>query len=219
MIEITTPLKAKLADLVVLSQKNRQPDENPGAKLSIECNLPLEVLAMFAGGMRSSWYEPGPSSQGALEGMQVERLTSLGEFIGWSTWSKEYTGHTVTIDFGIGGPSNIVIKDAKLHHFKFSPQDGSVFAKFKVESEDVSEAMFGRLAKLKSCEVSLLIDPPQLDSQRDFDDDAGNPFGTHGKDSDSTPPPQSSTHEKPAKGKAKADPGRAATDAFVGAAT
>lgn len=199
MIEITTPLKAKLADLVVLSQKNRQPDENPGAKLSIEMNLPLDTLAMFAGGMRASWYEPGPAQQGALDGMAIERLTSLGEFIGWSTWSKEYTGHTVTIDFGIGGPSNIVIKDAKLHHFKFSPEDGSVFAKFKVESADVSEAMFGRLAKLKSCEVQLLVAPPTVD-QREIDDEAAAP----------APAPTARPR------KAKEEPGRAATDVFAG---
>lgn len=44
MIELSTTTKAKLANLEVLSQKNRQPDENPGAKLSLEMNLPPEAL-------------------------------------------------------------------------------------------------------------------------------------------------------------------------------
>lgn len=43
--ELETTTKAKLTDVVVLSQKNRQPDENPGAKLSFETSLSNHMLA------------------------------------------------------------------------------------------------------------------------------------------------------------------------------
>jgi hypothetical protein len=204
MIEISN-LKAKLADLTVLSQKNRQPDENPGAKLSIEATLPLDTLAMFDGRMRSAFWEAKPSNQGAIDGLAVEQLNALGEHTSWVTWSKEYTGHTLTVDLGLGGPSNLTIADCRLYAFRFKPEAGAIFAKFKVESADISEALFGKLAKLKSCEITISIEPPEV-AQQELDDT----------------PPAAEKKGKAAKVQQQGDgtwpfPKKDATDAFVDA--
>jgi hypothetical protein len=167
MIEIST--KAKLANLEVLSQKNRQPDENPGAKLSLEMNLPPEALSMFAGAMRASFYEMTPGKQGALDGLAVEQLTKFGEGVGVVTWPKQYSGHKLTIDLGLGGPSNIVVSDCTISGIRIKPEAGSAFVRCKVESADISEAVFGKLAKLKSCEISIVVAPPEAAAQQEIE--------------------------------------------------
>jgi len=168
MITLSTPVKHKLTDLGVLSSKNRKPDENPGAQLSLEATLPLDVAELMFPGVRL-FYEAKAAKQGALDGMALEQLTALGEKVGWIVWNKDHSAHTVTIDFGIGGTSNPVISDCRLHRFRFRPEEGSIFVKYVAESPDVSEALFGKLAKLKSCDVQLLIAPPEI-SQQEIDD-------------------------------------------------
>lgn len=168
MINLSTPVKHKLTDLGVLSSKNRKPDENPGAQLSLEATLPLDIAELMFPGVRM-FYGAKAAKQGALDGMALEQLTALGEKVGWIVWNKDHSAHTITIDFGIGGTSNPVISDCRLHRFRFRPEEGSVFVKYVAESPDVSEALFGKLAKLKSCDVQLLIDPPEV-SQADIED-------------------------------------------------
>lgn len=172
MIELSAPIKHKLANLGVLSQKNRKPDENPGAQLSLEATLALDVAEHVFPGIRDRLFEAVPKAQGQLEGMSLDQVREFAAQCGWIVWQKEHTGHKLTIDFGIGGASNPVIADCKLHHFKFRPEEGSVFCSYKVDSSDVSEAMFGKLAKLKSCEIMLTIEPPKVDEkQADIEDD------------------------------------------------
>ena len=53
MFQLPTGTKAKLTDVVVLSQKNRKPEDNPGAKLPMMFTLPNSVLDVFAPGLRA----------------------------------------------------------------------------------------------------------------------------------------------------------------------
>lgn len=177
MIAFETPVKCKLVDVLVLSQKNRQPDDNPGAKLTLAAELSAEYLAYFDGSLRSFLFAVNPNAkQGALEGLEGELLTGIGTKIGTLKWTHDLTGYTVTIDQGMGGKkSNLVIADCALSGWKITPKEGgSVLLKFNVESADVSEAMFGRLAKLKSRELRVLMAPPEADTaQGRLDDDDG----------------------------------------------
>lgn len=151
---------------------------------------------MFAGAMRAAFYEMAPGRQDALDGMAVEQLTKLGEGVGVVTWPKQYSGHRLTIDLGLGGPSNLVVSDCTISGVRIKPEAGSAFVRFKVESADISEAMFGKLAKLKSCEISILIAPPEAAAQQDLE---------------ASLPPKSKGKTKPT--------GHEAGDAFVGAHT
>jgi len=217
MIELTTPTKHKLADLGVLSQKNRKPDENPGAQLQLEALLPLELAELLFPGVVAAWYEEKPGTQGAIDGMAVAQLSALGQSVGWTSWKKTHSGHTLTIDFGMGGASNPVISGCTLSRMRVRPEEGAVLAKYMAESEDISEALFGKLAKLKSCEIMLTIEPPSPEAQRELEEkvtpakarkpgaveraaaanavegaaDATAIFAAQPKDGDSSPPPQS----------------------------
>ena len=165
MFELETITKAKLIDVVVLSQKNRQPDENPGAKLTVTMDLPSDLLAMFDGALRGFLFAKNTNAkQGALDGMQAEMLTPAGGKVGTMRWGLELTGYELTVDLGLGGKrSNLVIADCTLSGWRLKPADGgSVEVKVNIESSDVSEAAFGKLAKLKSCDIQILLTPPDM---------------------------------------------------------
>lgn len=175
MLELTTATKAKMLDVVVLSQKNRQPDENPGAKMSIELTLGNDMLAHFDGTLKSFLYTraPGakPTAQGELDGVpevsDAPNLTPAGQKVGKLHWAQELTGYTLTILLGIQTKrSNLEIKDCALSHWRIQPKEGGTFvAKVDIESADVSEQAFGKLAKLKSREIQILLKAPEVTQQ------------------------------------------------------
>jgi len=184
LFELLSKTKAKLQDVVVLSQKNRQPDDNPGAKISVEMMLSNDILAFFDGSLRSFLFTKNPaaaiatgrSKQGELDGVDAvsdtPNLTSLGSKIGSLHWSDESTGYTFVVDQGLGGKlSNLELADCKLSNWRILPKEGgTVIMRFDIESNDVSEKAFGRLAKLKSREIEVLLLPPEV-TQEDLDPD------------------------------------------------
>lgn len=177
--ELEQLTKAKLTDVVVLSQKNRQLDENPGAKLSLELALGNDALACFDGHLKSFLFTrtvgSGKPAQDSLEGVPVvsdmPALTGIGQKIGVLRWELELTGYELVIDLGMGGKrSNLEIVDCSVSNFRFKPNEGgSVEVKCDVESPDVSEAVFGKLAKLKSREIQITLRAPEV-AQNDIDD-------------------------------------------------
>lgn len=175
MFELTTLTKAKLKDVVVLSQKNRQPDEAPGAKLNVQMQLSNDVLSLFDPGLKSWLFtragDSASAAQAKLDGIpeasDSPNLTSVGLKIGRFAWHQELTGYTLVIDHGMGGKSNLVVKDCLLSGWKFTPKEGgSVIADVAIESADVSEQQFGKLAKLKSRDMEITLLPPEEAQQQ-----------------------------------------------------
>lgn len=188
MFELGTATKAKLVNIVVLSQKNRQPDESPGVKLVIEMSVSNDALAMFDGYLKGFLFQKtgnGGAKQPTLEGVDavsdMPMLSGIGAKVGVLRWSAEATGYGLTVDLCIGGKrSNLDIADCKLSGWRITPKEGgSCTLKFNVESSDVSESTFGKLAKLKSREIDILLAPPEV-TQDDIEADPA-PRGRKGK--------------------------------------
>jgi hypothetical protein len=170
MFELTEPTNARLLDVVVLSQKNRQPDENPGAKLLLEIALPNEALAEFDGSLKAflfTRHATQTGKQAALELNDLPNLSSIGEHVGVMQWREEHAGYSLTFVLGIATErSNLQIDACALSSWRFTPQEGgTVLVRFCAESADVSEAAFGRLAKLKSRAVEVLLRAPEVSQQ------------------------------------------------------
>lgn len=159
--------KAKLLDIVVLSQKNRQPDENPGAKLTMEADLPSSFLANLDPSLRPFLFVPANTGrQGELKGLESEALTPAAGKIGTFRWGAGLSGYTLTIDYGMGGKSALKITDCALSVWRITPKDGgSVTVKFNCESPDVDEKAWAKLAKLKSREITITLTPPEVKQQ------------------------------------------------------
>lgn len=163
--ELDTMTKAKLIDLEVLSQKNRQPDENPGGKLTVEMELGADMWAMFDGHLRSFLLEANAGKQGDLAGMASETLTAVGKNIGTIKWKWEGTGYRLVIDRGLGGRSNLEVLDCTLSGWRLTPKDGGFKCKVNIESADMNESAFGKLAKMKSREMQILLTPPEVQQE------------------------------------------------------
>lgn len=171
MFELLNPTKAKLLDVVVLSQKNRMPDENPGAKLNFEIQLSADILAHFDGHLKGFLFTKNSGSEGAkqaaLDGIpeasDMPNLTGIGMKIGKFPWNQELTGYELVIDHGMGGKkSDLVIDDGLLSNWRFTPKEGgTVIARMSFESANVTEAQFGRLAKMKSRDIEITFHPPE----------------------------------------------------------
>lgn len=171
MFELINPTKAKLLDVVVLSQKNRQPDENPGAKLNFEVQLSADILDTFDPGLKRWLFMKGAGSesakQAALDGIpeasDMPNLTNVGMKIGKFPWHQELTGYKLVIDHGMGGKkSDLEITDGMLSSWRFTPKEGgTVIARMSFESANVTEAQFGRLAKMKSRDIEAKFLAPQ----------------------------------------------------------
>lgn len=220
--ELETPTKARLADVIVLSQKNRLPDDNPGAKLSFEVDLPNRFLSCFDGALIRVLFCKNPSTsgpgsktkQGTLDGVEpisdLPDLTSIGSKVGVLHWHVESTGYRLVVDQGLGGKrSNLEIDEGTVTHIRMKPKSGGTFQlKFDFESPNVSESAFGKLAKLKSREIEVMILAPEVD-QDDIEQDGPFPGAEAGQVVDA---------ELPKTRKTK-DPTSAFVDAHSGAAS
>ena len=170
--EMETTTKSRLRDVEVLSQKNRQPDEEPGAKLSFETSLSNHELGQIAGHLKGFLFTNNAggsvAQSGTLDGIEpvsdLPDLSEIGQKCGWLTWEAEYTGYTLSLIYGLGqGESNIVIDDCTITGLRIKCKQGGTFlARYSVESSNVSSEQWGRLAKLKGREVDKPLLAPEV---------------------------------------------------------
>jgi hypothetical protein len=179
---IETPTKAKLEDVRVLSQKNRQPDENPGVQLPLSVKLSNHALSSFDGSLKSFLFTKNgadvptatkrkDNSTGTLDGVEpvsdLPNLSPIGAKVKAIKWDDEVTGGVLTVAFAT---SKIEIDDCTARAFRIQPQEGgTVQLKFIVEAPDASEKVFAKLAKFKSREVEISFvqhEPAQQDIER-----------------------------------------------------
>jgi hypothetical protein len=168
--EVETLTKAKITDVVVLSQKNREPDDNPGAALSFSLELSNNALSYFDGSLKSFLYSVSAASsvgQQGLEGVEavsdMPNLTKAGIKMGKFHWNEDLYGYVLVIDHGMGGKSNVELNDCIVSNFKVEPKEGgTILVAFLLESQDVPEKTFGKLATLKNREVQITLTAPEV---------------------------------------------------------
>ena len=174
MFSLETFTKLKLSEVAVLSSKNREPSDLPGAQLSFSGLVSNELLTEFNGSLRSFLYTKTAASSDADQGRldvdvnELPNLSTLGLLLEKLELKKvELTGYSLVIDHGMGGKSNLELEDCVCSDFVLHPKEGgSVLLTFKVESQSVSEKVFGKLATLKSLEVQITLTPPDVDQQQ-----------------------------------------------------
>lgn len=172
--------RAKLSDVIVLSQKNRQPDEDPGAKLSFEAQVSSDWLSCLDGHLKATMFckhgAQAPNAQQSIEGVapvsDLPNLTAIGQQCGTLHWAQKLEGYTMAIQYGTGRrESNIESDSCKVSNLRIEfIEGGTCNVKWSVEAPNVSEAHFGKLAKLKSREVDVSVIPPDPSAQRDLED-------------------------------------------------
>ncbi len=139
-------------------------DPKPAFDLKIEATCSSSVLAYFHPELRQHLFkkDENPDLVDQVEqmtggdGLTVLRYPKMGAL----KWDWEGTGYTATVDYGMGGDSNIVLHDCKVDHFKIEAQNGgSVVITFRIiahpESEDV-----GKLCEFMQRDIELDLLPP-----------------------------------------------------------
>lgn len=173
--ELETKTKVKVLDVRTLAAKDRKPDEPPGAQLLLQAVLPANALTMFDGSLAGWLYRKSSAAQqGALDGMEGQELTSIGEHVKRLPWQYEQTGCTIVIDRGLGGKrSNIELDDCKVHRVSFTPQQGGgVQTQWTVDCPALSDDVRGKLTGLKATEIEMQLALPEV-VQEDIEDEAG----------------------------------------------
>ena len=174
MFQLETLTKAKLTEVAVLSQKNREPDANPGCALSFSVELSNHHLSYFDGSLKHFLYQKSAATttpkQKGLEGVEevsdTPNLSVAGSRIGKFHWDHDLMGYELEIDHGLGAKSNLTIGDVALSSFRLDPKEGgTIVVTFLAESNDVPEGVFGKLATLKNREVSIMLVPAEVDQK------------------------------------------------------
>lgn len=221
--EIEEFTKARLDDIEVLSQKNRQPDEAPGVKLHLEMTLANHVLSALDGALKGMLFTrneaaapkvmKGKDNQtGTLEGVEpvsdLPNLSGIGKHVKSLKWADDVTGCVAWIRFAT---SELELDDASCGPFVIKPKEGGTcVVKFPLEAPNASEKVFAKLAKYKSREIELKVKQHAAgegEPQQQRIDDEGEPAASKG------------APDKQAPADKKADPGAFEGNPFRGEKT
>lgn len=129
--------------------------------IQIEAQSPASVLDYFDPDLADMLYkvpdDPDLVEQGDPETATAPRFPKMSGF----RWEWEGSGYTTTIDYGLGGDSNIKLPDTKIDKFRFAPQNGgTVLISFRLivhpETADV-----GLLCERIQQNIDIALEPPK----------------------------------------------------------
>jgi hypothetical protein len=172
--------KAKLNSVNVRSERHGQ-ELVPAVDLKITINTSNNILDGFDVGLKPSLYfKAQDDEQETLEG--IDPITSLPnlrfpKLVGPLKWDTVGSGYVVTIDWGMGGDSNIVMHSCEINGLTFSPKEGgTVELTVRVQISGVDEAIIGKLAMLIQHEIYTTMTAPTPADVDDLIKPMENPF-------------------------------------------
>jgi len=131
-------------------------------KLRVECDS--GILAEFAPALRSFlfWKDESKDADGRNDlADQADDAPNLRfpELVVPIKWSAEMTGATLIVHNGIGGRSDIILRDAKVNAISLEPREGgTVTVVMRVQCHP-DEKTFGHLAVRIQQEVDVTLEP------------------------------------------------------------
>ncbi len=129
--------------------------------LSISANLSGDVLKMFSGELRYFLYkkpdDPDLAEQADPEAATQPRFPKMSPI----KWDFEGSGYKVTIDYGLGGDSDIGLHDCKVDKFVFDPQNGGTVAtSFRIIAHPDTD-LVGLLCDRIQQDIEITITAPE----------------------------------------------------------
>jgi hypothetical protein len=157
--------KAKLVNLNPRSELHGT-DHKLAVDLSLEITQSNDVLSEFHPALKSFLYDKGDAAQQELikdaAHLPALRFSNLKMPIGWNA---ELKGYLVTVHYGIGGKSDVVLADCEVDNFKFDCKEGgSVTLKFRAIAHPTPEQV-GIQAGLIQQEIDMSLQPPEEQQQ------------------------------------------------------
>lgn len=166
--EFKTITHAKLSAVNVRSELHGK-EHVPAVDLKIVVNAGNKVLDQLDPNLLEALYfqaAPAEDDQVTLDGVEPIthlpnlRFPKLGDPLKW-TFSG--AGYEFTLDFGLGGDSNLVIGSCQVNNISISAKEGgTVELSFRIQASDVDEHTLGKLAMLVQQEVSIQLIAPTV---------------------------------------------------------
>ncbi|RYF46535.1 MAG: hypothetical protein EOO27_39195 [Comamonadaceae bacterium] len=197
--ELPNSTPSKMVDIKILAKKNGQKELTPAVQLRFMVELPNSALQMFDPALRTFLYEKleedgAAGDQATLDGVpevsELPNLTRAANQLGALQWAGGMFGASLYIDHGLGGASDMELRDCEVSKFKIDPKEGGTCQiSFTVDAAGVDERTFGKLSLLKKHEFPIGVRGPEVGDDL-ASDDAGieNPFGDDDAPGDAHPP-------------------------------
>jgi hypothetical protein len=139
--------KAKLASVNPRAE-NHGDEKKPAVDLKFETTCASDVLIPFHPELRATVFkkpdQPDLLNQDDEPGLTALRFPSLGPL----KWDWEGVNYNLTVDYGLGGDSDIELEDCKVDGVRFEPLNGgSVTVTFRVIAHP-DEGDTGKLCQL-----------------------------------------------------------------------
>lgn len=152
--------KANLAH--VNSRAEKHGDEAVSVMdLKLKLNMGNKVLDLFNAELRNVLYkkvdDPDLVDQTEPDALTAPRFGYLPVL----AWDWEGSGYTVTIGYGMGGESDIVLADVKVDKFKFEPMNGGTVGVTLRVVAHPDEVQAGKLFTLIQNDVDVIITAPE----------------------------------------------------------
>jgi hypothetical protein len=144
-------------------------DPKPAFDLKIEATCPSSVLIHFHSELRQHLFKKDENPDLVDQVQEGDGLTVLRyPKMGAIKWDWEGAGYTATIDYGLGGDSNIVLHDCKIDHFKFEAQNGgSVVLTFRIIAHPDTEDV-GAICEFMARDIDLTLTAPEAKTADDL---------------------------------------------------
>lgn len=120
MFEITNPTPAKLVNYNPRAEKHGKV-KRPAATLRLQVALPARSLDMLAPGLYDALYVQVENAEDMLT-TSTRRFPKIAPF----AWAFEGKGYAVTVDYGLGGESDIALDEATVKNIKVSPLENDI---------------------------------------------------------------------------------------------
>ncbi len=167
--ELTTLTKAKLASVNICSERHGA-DLVPAVDIKLMLESSNDILSKFDPDLLACLYcevPPTEPKQENLDGVEpVSALMKL-KYPKLSMplkWEHSGTGYELTIDYGLGGDSNLVLGAAAVNSFAFDLKEGgTVELSLRIQASGVSEAILGKLAGLVQHDIHITLTAPKLE--------------------------------------------------------
>ena len=124
-----------------------------------------DLLGLFAAGLQDALCfnqaaEQGQATLGDLPAVLPNlRFPKLAPLV----WQDEIATARVEIDYGTGGPSNIVLNPCKVNNFKAELKEGgSAEVSFRVQTSAIPDGAMEALTKLLKCETQITLKLPEV---------------------------------------------------------
>ena len=161
------PTSVKLNSVNLRSEKHGPDNLVPAVDLSFTLETSNQILDTFDQELLTALYkQPGQADGGQSELVPVSdhpvlRFPKMAQPV---KWDAELSGYTLTIDYGTGGKSNIVLKTCEINGWQIEcSEGGTVSIKFRVQCADnLDERSMGKLGLLVQHDTQITLVAPEV---------------------------------------------------------